>query len=359
MNAQTQAKDNETVLLELNQPLPYQPSYLDRFMGFIARLPFPYWLTYLLLFLLEASLIQLLAWVDGWLPVFTISPILITYPLWLWGALAIMTYLDAISVEALTHFAPLLNLQEDQIDRLKAEFTSMPMRSVIVSGVLWVIVFLIFVKISYNAFYVSNQIGLWYTGFHLSMGMISFFTGSVIYYHSLRQLRLVNRTVKLVRQFDLFQLDPVYAFSRVTSQTGLVWVFLLSLTLLTFPIELAAVLVLSVLVVQVVLALAAFVLPLWIVHHRLELEKRSLLAGVNGRMKSTLLDQHQAMDQNDYDKLSQLNGVMASLKGERELLLKIPTWPWRAGSLTGFLSAITLPIIIFLLQRLLGKVLGG
>jgi hypothetical protein len=76
-------------------------------------------------------------------------------------------------------------------------------------------------------------------------------------------------------------------------------------------------------------------------------------------MKSTLLDQHQAMDQNDYDKLSQLNGVMASLKGERELLLKIPTWPWRAGSLTGFLSAITLPIIIFLLQRLLGKVLGG
>ena len=105
--------------------------------------------------------------------------------------------------------------------------------------------------------------------------------------------------------------------------------------------------------------MAAFVLPLWIVHHRLELEKRSLLAGINGRMKTTLLDQHQAMDLKDYEKLGQLNGVMASLKGEQELLLKIPTWPWRSGSLTGFLSAIALPIIIFLLQRLLANVLGG
>ena len=238
MNTQAQTKDNDAVLLELNHPLTYQPSYLDRFMDFIAGLPVPYWLTYLLLFLLETSLLQILAWVDGWLPVFTISPVLVTYPLWLWGALAIMTYLDAISVEALTQFAALLNLQEAQMDRLKAEFTTMPMRSVIVSGVLWEITFLIFTRVSFDALHVTNQIGQWFSGFYVAMGMLSFFTGSVIYYHSLRQLRLVNRTVKLVRQFDLFQLDPVYAFSQVTSQTGLVWVFLLSLTLLTFPIAL-------------------------------------------------------------------------------------------------------------------------
>jgi hypothetical protein len=44
---------------------PYAPSFLDQFLNFVARLPFPYWLTYLVLFFLQSILTHALAWIVG------------------------------------------------------------------------------------------------------------------------------------------------------------------------------------------------------------------------------------------------------------------------------------------------------
>jgi hypothetical protein len=52
-----------------------------------------------------------------------------------------------------------------------------------------------------------------------------------------------------------------------------------------------------------------------------------------------------------------LNKTLASLVVERELLAKIPTWPWQPGALTGFLTALLLPIILWLIQRILERML--
>jgi hypothetical protein len=46
-----------------------------------------------------------------------------------------------------------------------------------------------------------------------------------------------------------------------------------------------------------------------------------------------------------------------SVDGEREILGKLPTWPWSAGTIRGFGSALLLPITVFLLQRILLEVL--
>jgi len=337
---------------------PYAPSFLDRFMDFIARLPLPYWLTYLLLFVLENLLVHALGWIFGWLPAFTFVPILFSFPLWLWGPMALMTHLNRVAQQALADFCPLLEVDDQQLERLKREFTVMPARSVLLSAVIWSIIYIGLIIPAFRSSFADYGIGPSFSGLATLEGLISFAIGSALYYHSFRQLRLVNWTVKMVGQFNLFRLNPVYAFSRVTSQIGVAWMVMLSLTLLIFPIKLASAPLLAILAAQALLAVAAFVLPLLFVNRRLVFEKRRLLAEHNLRLEATLKRLHQSIDEQKMDEVGTLNSAVNSLNIERTILTGIPTWPWRANTLTTFLSTLGLPIIIFLIQLLIKKLLG-
>jgi hypothetical protein len=337
---------------------PYAPSLLDRFMNFVARLPLPYWLTYLVLFFLESLLVFALAWIAGWMPAFTFNPILFVFPVWLWGPLAFITHLNHVALDALADFSPLLDLDDQQQERLKVEFTVMPARNLILSALIWSIVYLGLTLPAFEAYSAAFGFSPGLAMLVTIEGLISFATGSAIFYHSFRQLRQVNRAVKMVRKFNLFQLNPVYSFSRVTSQIGIAWIIMLSVTLLLFPIKLANLGLLVILALQGVLAVAAFVLPLWFVNRRLVSEKRQLLAEHNLRLESVLQRLHRSLDERKMDEAVQLNSAVNALNLERTILTGIPTWPWRIGTLTSFLSTLGLPIFIFLLQLLIKKLLG-
>lgn len=337
---------------------PYAASFVDNFMNFIKRLPLPYWLTYLILFILQSTLFHILSWIDGWVPAYEFSPLLLIYPFWLWGVLAIITYLNSISLEALASFNQLLDLEDQELKKLAYEFTTIPARGAIISAAIWSIVYFIIAALTFEAIYVDTGIGTVLIVALIIEGLCSFLLGSAIYYHSLRQLRLVNRTVKKVKHFNLFHLNPVYAFSRLTSQTGISWMLLFSFTLLCFPIHLVTGPSIPVFATQVVLAIAAFILPLWFVNRRLVAEKRRLLSELDQRVETTLGRLHGAIDASELGEVGQLNSVISGLITEREVLNKIPTWPWRTGTLTGFLSAIVIPLLLFVAQYVLSKWLG-
>jgi hypothetical protein len=337
---------------------PYPPSFLDRFMNFVERLPIPYWLTYLLLFLVQSTLMHLLAWADGWVPAYRISPILFLFPAWQWLTLAIMTYVDSVSVQALSIFAPLLGIDEAERKRLEYEFSTMPARGVILSGLLWGIVYGIQIYVFFDGFFVAYGMGTLFTAVLILEGLITFMTGGAIYYYSFRQLLLVNRTVKGVRKFNLFRLDPVYEFARVTALVGVSWMIMLALTLLLLPAPIVEGLTLVILVLQVILAVAAFVLPLWFVHRRLETEKLRLLAEFHRHVELATGRLHRSLEEDDMGPVTQLKDAMLGLSAERDILNALPTWPWRPGTLAGFLSATVLPILLFVLQLGIGKLLG-
>jgi hypothetical protein len=337
---------------------PYPPSFIDKFLSWVEHLPIPFGVTYFALFLLEGSLNHLLSWADGWLPSYTLNPLILTYPLWLWGPLAIMTYLNLLAREVWHDFASLLDVSSETKQRIEYEFTTMPQKAVILSGAFWAIWYFGVMVVLKDNFFRAYRLGDWLTVFLFMEGLITFLIGSVIYYHSIRQLRLVDQTVKLVKQFDLFRLDPVYAFSILTSRTGIAWVCLISFTLLTFPIQIALLPTLATLVIQIVLAITAFVLPLRSVNRRLVVEKRRLLAEHSQRVQSTLARLHAHLNENRLTEMVELNNAIAGLKAEGELLTNIPTWPWRAGLFTGFLSIVVLPIVLFIVQLVIGRWLG-
>ena len=356
-SAQTQQTD--LVSLAPTGTATYAPSFIDRFMGWIDRLPGPYWLTYLTLFALHSILTHVLYWVDGWLPAFAFDPLGLLFPLWLWVPLAVMTYLNSVAVEALASFRPLLDKESLALEKLKYSFTTMPARGAVLNSAFWSIIYLIQTYLSYEVIYRSVDWGTSLRVVVFLIGLVTYIVGGALYYHTFRQLRLVNRTVKTVRQFNLFRLDPVYAFSRLTARTGIAWMMMLLLTLLVYPIEVSNVSNLGLYGLQVVLALAAFVLPLRSINARLVEEKRKLLDEHNRRVEAMLERLHHSVDGNKLDELENFQTAMTALSAERQVLEKIPTWPWRLGTLTGFLSAVGLPILLLLAQILIENLFGG
>ncbi len=134
---------------------PYPPSFVDRWMASVERLPIPYFVTYSLFFLFESALIHIVAWVDGWLPAYTFSAFALMFPLWLWGPLAIMTYLNSVSLEALSSFRPLLHIPDQAVGRLKYEFTRMPARRVLLNGAFWSVVYFGFTYLALDSMYAA------------------------------------------------------------------------------------------------------------------------------------------------------------------------------------------------------------
>jgi hypothetical protein len=77
-----------------------------------------------------------------------------------------------------------------------------------------------------------------------------------------------------------------------------------------------------------VLAAAFFVLPLLGIHGRLSAEKGKLLGNVNTRLKLTLDRIHDMVDDDDLGRADDLQKTQAALLAERDLYLRLSTWPW-------------------------------
>jgi len=338
--------------------LPYPPSWIDRFMSSIQRLPVPYGIAYAILFLLEVAVMHAIGWWDGSLPPLRFDRLYLLFPLWLWGPLAIMTYLDEVALHALRDFQPLLGKHEEEIPRVQYELTTLPARSVWISALVWTGVFALLMYVGFPIVVREYSYGPLAIAAVWVFGLLTFLSGSIVYYHTIRQLRLVSRTIALVERVNLFHLDPIYAFARLSAQTGVTWLLLAGVTLIIFPFELINLTTVALYGMQVVFALGAFLLPLWKVHQRLVAEKRRLLAGVNRRLEVAIHRLHEALDGDDLARVKEIDTALGGLGSERKVLSSIPTWPWSTATLSGFVSALVLPVALFLIQLALKNLLG-
>lgn len=102
------------------------------------------------------------------------------------------------------------------------------------------------------------------------------FNGSIfilLAYQLIRQLRHVSRTLARSAVIDLFQPGPIYAFSKLTSRTGIALVALSASSLLATPIPTDSRVFLlywaPFLSIPPLIAAIAFVVPLYGMHGRL------------------------------------------------------------------------------------------
>jgi len=164
-------------------------------------------------------------------------------------------------------------------------------------------------------------------------------------------------------RIDPFRPAPLYAFSRLTAQVGLVLVGFNALGIVLNPGMFASAAAMTIFLPWLAgftfFAIAVFVVPLQGMHRRLDAEKDRVTGAADGRMRDLLGELNEAIDARATDRVEALDRTISALRHEREILAKLPTWPWSTGTVRGFGSALLLPIGLFLIQRYLGVLLGG
>ncbi|MGH2537351.1 MAG: hypothetical protein ACRDHL_08165 [Candidatus Promineifilaceae bacterium] len=177
-------------------------------------------------------------------------------------------------------------------------------------------------------------------------------------YRTMHQLRLVNRLHRQATRINLLQPAPIHAFSALTARTGggliLFSLYLVALNA-TQGLDAGSI---GAIVLTVLLGGASFILPLLGMHERLVAEKGRLLAEANRRLEAIFAELYGRVDADDLESMAEVNDAMASLVLGRDLLAKLSTWPWQAGTLRGFISAAVLPILLWLAIATLERVFG-
>lgn len=177
----------------------------------------------------------------------------------------------------------------------------------------------------------------------------------IVVWQTVRQLRAVERLHRDATSIDLFDTGPIYAFSRLTMQIGLAFVFVgyYSLTV-NFSFQAGNPISLATIGGTILVGISCFIVPLWGIHGRLAKEKAALARGVNLRAQAVQEELYRRVDASSLGGIKDVTDALTGINVTREQIHRLPTWPWPPQVLRGFVSAVALPVIVFLLSRYVG-----
>ena len=168
-----------------------------------------------------------------------------------------------------------------------------------------------------------------------------------------RWLGLVAEIHRDARAIDPFDREPIYAFSKLTVFVGLAILvatyYTLTLNAAFINGNLPAVVMMP---FTTTLGVLAFVAPLWGIHGRLAREKAALLRDVDRRIRAVGAELYANIDARALEPSKVISDTIAALGALRDQIRDLPTWPWTPQLLRGFVSALLLPVIVYILSRL-------
>lgn len=93
--------------------------------------------------------------------------------------------------------------------------------------------------------------------------------------------------------------------------------------------------------------------------HRLQIdEQERLLEEANQRYEAMIGELHQRVDTGDMEDAMSMSMTISSLQAELKAIENIPAWPWNPETLRLLISALALPMGLWLLQMILQRVLA-
>lgn len=325
-------------------------SWIDRLVDWIVRRPGPAWFAFLVLFVTLGLLAHVGFWVSGSQAVGSFHLELFLNQLWMVGILYFHHLLDQDAENALKEFRPLMEASDEQFAREVSLFTNLP------SGPVRILT-LISVPIGlYLAFPDDTPFSGDVSSTLAVVSVISTSLALIFAYRILRQLRMVSRFYLQAPAIDLYDLGPVYALSSHSAKTGLVLVLAIHANILIAPEALEVSSLLILVVVLTLLASAAFLLPLRGINRRLVEEKKKSLQSTQSRLNQAFERINLAFDNNELGEIPILNAVASALQDQKTFVESIPTWPWQASTLRGFITLVLLPILVWGVQQVLSLV---
>jgi hypothetical protein len=330
---------------------PYKPSWIDRFNNWVEKLPVSVWIFYIIFGIVLILVQMLFLWLDGGLYAVELLPVIIFNSLATPFLLAVIHLLDNQAVTALRSMRPMLDTVEQEFAQYEYKLSNMPFLAPLIAGLIILVSTLLtpLVTIDPIRYAALDQLPVFAVVYHIIDKSSAFLFGVVIY-HTIRQLRLIDSINSKHIRINLFYLQPLQGFSRLTASTasGLVvfvyaWMFI-NPELLTDPILLGYALLFT------MLAVSIFVWPLWGVHRLIEMEKGNTLHEIDQRFEAVFSKFNQYIHDEDYTAAEMLKGTITSLDIQYNRINSIPTWPWRSETARLVLTAIALPLMLMIIQ---------
>jgi hypothetical protein len=348
--------DHDPVTTQRPEPLPFEPSALNRFQAAVDRLPGGGWWIYPLLWAALVAYMHVFLWISGHLPVGSVAPDAIVGVVYGPYALAASHYLFKVAGRAIAAFRPASGWSDEQYARRRYEIGTLP------AGRLWIPLGIGVVLAVGSVVYASADALAPYGGTVLvalaALGpaaLYGYAAFPVVIWQTLRQLRLVEQIHREATAIDLADTAPIFAFSRLTVGFGLAFV-VAGYYSLTVNAAFQAGNPVSVAIVAstILVGIACFIVPLWGIHGRLVAEKAGLVRGVNLRARLMQEELYRRVDAANLVGVKEVTDGLAGIYAARDQINRLPTWPWPPQVLRGFLSAILLPVIVFLITRYVG-----
>ena len=332
------------------------PRWLYALHAFIQRLPIPPWLLGVSSSVVAAIVLHLEAWRLGVVPSGVIEPYLITvgnYPILLFAA---WFFLDAQARFILTAFFKRNNKGLAKLEIVLADFISLPgwlaVPALMVGLLFGYFNYQLALSLSPLAGRVSPAYEL--LGFLLVGGWVG-----LMFPRALRQALLLRRFYAEVK-VNIFNTAPLYALSRYSSQSSLALVLLnYMIILISLPQFLNTTngYITSIMLVGSVLAL--FFVSVSGVNRRMRDEKDRLLSELGEGLNNETARLVRATRSGKYSEMGEIRNTISSHKESLDLVRKISTWPWEPETVRNLLIPLLFPVIVFLIQRYLGALIGG
>jgi hypothetical protein len=335
---------------------PYPPSWVDRFTTWMGRRPWSVWASYLAIGVGLLIIQALIVWVEGALPFGNIN----IAQAYLAGAIAFMlaliNFLDNRAGAALEMMRPVLKADDIELFRLYYKLTTLPSRTTFLAS-LAVLIFVFLTEAIGKAYKLETL-----ESFPVSVNFLRFVylacwcVFGAFLYHTVHQLSVINTIYTRYTRVDLLRVKPLYAFSKIAALTAGSLAMIVYGWLLANPwIDRSDPLVFFPMVVLILSAIATFIWPQLGIHRLQVSEKERLLDEANLRLESLISELHQQVDERELAGMTDINMAMASLEIELNTLRKTRTWPWEPEVIQVLITALALPLGLWLIQLILER----
>jgi hypothetical protein len=339
-----------------NALTPYGPSWINQLINFVAGLKVPSPVFYFVVWIIFYSILILLRWNDGVYPRGTLNiPDLIMSATGIFFV-ALVQYLDQWANKKLKVFRHAMIATEQEFDGLVYQLSILPAGPTILASLATLsfgALTLLLSPISYS--FLNLNFSSISGGLQLINFLFSWFVFGALSYHAYRQLNLGSQAISKFIRINLFNLDPIYAFAGLTVRTAFGWLIMAYAWALSTPDLFGNIIIFVTILFMQVVAILTFVLPLLNAHGRIVNKKDELLHEIGERLELVIDQMSKSDDALEKEDLSRLRESLSTLTMAEDRLRKLPTWPWRPGTINSLVSAILIPNAIWFFQIILER----
>ena len=335
-------------------------SWLDWLGDRIRAAPGPSWVAYLVIFAVLAMLGTAASWVSGAVPRGTLDPLVLVQASFPSFTLAWLEAMNAVALRSLRTLRPAMTIGDAEVGDLAVDLVRTPRRWAVAAALAGVAFGTASVVSGPENYGLREGVGpvMWVWALTYTAVTAALTAGA--FAHAVHQVGIVIRVHRELVRVDLFRLDPLYAFANLTSLIGISSLagtaFTVGALTLVGGVQFS-VLEFAWFGAIIPIAVGVFVGPLLGLHGRIEAEKERRHAQAGEALETTVTEIHRRIHSGDFDRMSQLNDALAAATSAYGTISKISSWPWRPETLRGFVTAVGLPILLWAITAVLGRVI--